>query len=123
MSEGTITITSKPINEGVLEGRAKIIPGSAGILYPGLEARILRSDGSDAEYNEPGELWVKGPTIALGYWNNEKANRETFVDGWLKTGDVFVVDQDGVFYFQDRQKVRLCHRFCQAVANDRRRTH
>ena len=62
-----------------------------------MEARIVREDGSDADTSEPGELWLKGGNIALGYWNNEKANRETFVDGWLKTGDLFLVDGDGTF--------------------------
>lgn len=106
MSEATVSITTKPIIEGVLDGRAKNVPGSAGILLPGYDVRLVRPDGSDAGINEPGELWLKGPTVTMGYWNNEKANKETFVDGWLKTGDMFMVDQDGVFYFQDRAKVR-----------------
>jgi len=81
----------------MLNGRAKRVPDSAGILLSGMEARIVREDGSDADANEPGELWLKGGNIALGYWNNEKANRETFVDGWLRTGDLFLVDGDGTF--------------------------
>ena len=81
----------------MLNGRAKRVPNSAGILLSGMEARIVREDGSDADTSEPGELWLKGGNIALGYWNNEKANRETFVDGWLKTGDLFLVDGDGTF--------------------------
>lgn len=105
MSEATVSITLKPIVEGLLNGRAKNVPGSAGILLPGYEARLVRADGSEAGINEPGELWLRGPTVAMGYWNNEKANKETFVDRWLKTGDIFTIDQDGVFYFQDRAKV------------------
>lgn len=70
-----------------------------------MEARILRDDGTHAEVNEPGELWLRSGSIALGYWNNEEANKETFIDGWLRTGDRFSVDEDGVFYFQDRSKV------------------
>jgi acyl-CoA synthetase (AMP-forming)/AMP-acid ligase II len=94
MSEATLSICSRP-TAGILEGRAKDVPGSAGILVPGMEARVLREDGSDADLNEPGELWVKGGNIALGCWNNVKASRETFVHGWLKTGDRFLVDADG----------------------------
>jgi long-subunit acyl-CoA synthetase (AMP-forming) len=60
-----------------------------------MEARLLRDDGSPAKVNEPAELWLKGPNIALGYWNNEKANKETFIDGWLKTGDKFWLDKEG----------------------------
>ena len=97
MSEATLAACSKPSIPGILGGRAKVVPGSAGILFPGMEARIVRDDGSDANINEPGELWIKAANVALGYWNDEKATRETFVDGWLKTGDLFMVDGDGTF--------------------------
>ena len=107
MSEATISVTLKPIVDGLFNGRAKNVPGSAGILLPGLDMRLIRADGSDAGINEPGELWLRGPTVAMGYWNDEKTTKETFVDGWLRTGDIFTVDQDGVFYYQDRAKVRV----------------
>jgi long-subunit acyl-CoA synthetase (AMP-forming) len=74
---------------------------------PGVEARILREDGTETSFNEPGELWLRSGGIALGYKNNEEATRATFVDGWLKTGDQFSVDEDGTFFFQDRIKVRV----------------
>ena len=64
-----------------------------------MEARIMRDDGTDANFNEPGELWLRGDNVALGYWNNEKASKETFVDGWVHTGDKFYVDPDGNFWF------------------------
>lgn len=59
----------------------------------------MRADGTDADYNEPGELLVRGENIALGYYKNEKATRETFVNGWLRTGDQFKVDTDGFLLF------------------------
>jgi long-subunit acyl-CoA synthetase (AMP-forming) len=96
LTEATILACSKPF-PGVLGGRAKFVAGSAGILLPGIEARILREDGSDADLNEAGDLWLKAENVALGYWNDERATRETFVDGWLKTGDRFLVDADGYF--------------------------
>jgi long-subunit acyl-CoA synthetase (AMP-forming) len=64
-----------------------------------MEARILRDDGSEANVNETGGLWLRGPNVALGYWNDEKANKETFMNGWLQTGDRFHADENGVFLF------------------------
>ena len=81
---------------GALEGRAKNVPGSVGILLPGVEARVVREDGRLAPLNEPGELHVRSGSVALGYWKNQKATNETFKDGWLRTGDRMRVDADGV---------------------------
>jgi acyl-CoA synthetase (AMP-forming)/AMP-acid ligase II len=89
---------------GTCGGRVNPVRGMTGILCPSLEARILREDGSDADYNEFGELILRGPTIALGYWKNEKATKETFKDGWLYTGDRFYVDRQGRFFYVDRGK-------------------
>jgi long-subunit acyl-CoA synthetase (AMP-forming) len=80
---------------GMLDGRANDKPGSVGILFPGVEARIVRPDGSLAGPNEPGELLLRGALVSLGYKGNEKATRETFVDGWLHTGDQLRIDEDG----------------------------
>lgn len=82
---------------GVLGGRLKRIRGSLGVLNPGMEARIIREDGSEVDFDEVGELTLTGGNVALGYWNNEKATRETFVNGWVRTGDRFRVDRDGNF--------------------------
>jgi len=49
--------------------------------------------------------------MALGYWNNPKANADTFVRGWLRTGDRFKVDEAGYFWFADRVKVRFIFAF------------
>ncbi|PFH48611.1 hypothetical protein AMATHDRAFT_149489 [Amanita thiersii Skay4041] len=106
MSECSISAVTQP-HPGTLGGRGKKVLGTTGILLPGMEARIVREDGSGADVDEVGELWLKGPNIALGYWNNEKANRETFVDGWLHTGDRFRVDKDGYFFYADRAKDTL----------------
>lgn len=86
----------KPI-DGMLDGRAKNVPGSVGILLPGVEARIMREDGSEAGFDEAGELWLRSGGTALGYWKNDAATADTFVNGWLRTGDVFVADRDQVF--------------------------
>jgi acyl-CoA synthetase (AMP-forming)/AMP-acid ligase II len=62
-----------------------------------MEARILREDGSEASINEPGELFLRGGNVALGYRKNRMANEELFIDGWLRTGDRFRVDEEGNF--------------------------
>jgi long-subunit acyl-CoA synthetase (AMP-forming) len=82
--------------------RDNAIPGyrpadkSVGVLMPGLQARIIREDGTDGGIGESGELWVKGDCISQGYFNDEQATASTFTkDGWLKTGDIFTVDEKG----------------------------
>ena len=88
----TMSATRKPV-PGLFGLHAP--PGCTGLLLPGMEARIVRPDGSDADWDEPGELWVRGPNVALGYYGNEKATRETFLpEGWLRTGDTFRADRD-----------------------------
>jgi len=106
MSECTLSISFKPV-PGMLEGRAKNVPGSVGMLLPGVEARVVREDGQLAAVNEPGELQVRSGSVALGYWKNQKATDETFKDGWLRTGDRIRIDADGVLYFEDRAKDTL----------------
>ena len=83
----------------MLGGKLQHVPGSAGVLLPGLEARVVRDNGTEADINEPGELWLRGDTVGMGYWNNPKATKETFVDGWLHTGDRFRIDEKGYFWF------------------------
>jgi long-subunit acyl-CoA synthetase (AMP-forming) len=83
----------------MLGGRADPVRGTTGILCPSIEARILREDGNEADYNETGELILRGPTVALGYWKNEQATKETFKDGWLYTGDRFYVDKQERFLY------------------------
>ncbi|KAI6006469.1 hypothetical protein EDC04DRAFT_2782273 [Pisolithus marmoratus] len=106
MSECTLAISRKPV-PGMLEGRAKDVPGSAGVLLPGMEARVVRDDGTLAAVNEAGELHVRGGCVSPGYFKNEAATKAAFVDGWLRTGDRMRIDADGVLYFEDRAKDTL----------------
>lgn len=72
--------------------------GSIGTPYPVLQARLIDLDGNDVPKGQVGELCMKGTTIMRGYWNNERATRETFIEGqpgWLKTGDSAQIDEDG----------------------------
>ncbi|KAF2728759.1 phenylacetyl-CoA ligase-like protein [Polyplosphaeria fusca] len=66
--------------------------GSSGSLLPGIECKIVTPEGKEVTgYDEPGELLVKSPSVVLGYLNNDKANKETFQDGYMLTGDEAVI--------------------------------
>ncbi|KAG6336875.1 hypothetical protein ID866_2201 [Astraeus odoratus] len=106
MSECALTVSLHPL-PGMLDGRAKVVPGSVGMLIPGMEARIVREDGTLAAVNEVGELHVKGGCVSPGYWKDETSTNAAFVDGWLRTGDRMRIDADGVLYFEDRAKDTL----------------
>lgn len=79
-------------------------PGSSGQLLPGIVARVVKPDGSLATYDEPGELIIKSPSLAMGYANNPEATKETFIEGWVKTGDEVKVDKNGEVWILDRLK-------------------
>ena len=66
--------------------------GSSGSLLPRTEARIVTIEGNEITgYDQAGELLVRSPSVVLGYLNNDAANKETFQDGWMRTGDEAVV--------------------------------
>jgi long-chain acyl-CoA synthetase len=80
-------------------------PGSIGPPLPGVEVRIVDEDGSDVLAGDPGELWVRGPNVFAGYWHDEEASaRVITADGWLRTGDVAVVEEHGDLRLVDRAK-------------------
>ncbi|MCU1353135.1 MAG: acyl-CoA synthetase (AMP-forming)/AMP-acid ligase [Acidimicrobiales bacterium] len=80
-------------------------PGSIGAAIPGVELRLVDGDGGDALVGDAGELWVKGPNVFHGYWNDAEATAAAVdADGWLHTGDVAVVDDDGYLFLVDRAK-------------------
>ncbi|KAF7297833.1 Phenylacetyl-CoA ligase [Mycena kentingensis (nom. inval.)] len=80
------------------------VPGSAGQLLPGGVARILKADGTYGGYNEIGELIWKSPSNALRYHNNPEATKETFIDGFVRTGDEVKITPDGELFIVDRIK-------------------
>ena len=79
--------------------------GSIGVPLPGVAVRLVDSDGEDALVGDPGEIWVKGPNVFVGYWGDELATAAALTDdGWLRTGDTAVVDDDGFLSLVDRSK-------------------
>ena len=85
--------------------RGKRKPGSIGLPLPGLSVRIVNPDTlADVSPGETGEIWLKSPSITPGYWRKPKETRETFQDGWFRTGDLGNVDKDGYYYLTDRIK-------------------
>lgn len=79
--------------------------GSTGLPAPTLEVRLVDSDNNDCPRGQPGELWLRGDAVMLGYWEDEQVSAESFADGdWFKTGDVVRCDEDGFFWIVDRKK-------------------
>jgi fatty-acyl-CoA synthase len=80
-------------------------PGSAGTALDGVDIAVSVDGGMPEDVrNTAGELCIRGPVVAGGYWNNPAATADTFVGGWLHTGDVGFVDGDGHVYVKDRLK-------------------
>lgn len=76
---------------------------SSGKPLPGYEVSLRTEGGAEVGTGETGDLWVRGPSIATGYWNNPEATRRAFVDGWLATGDKYSRDADGFYYYVGRR--------------------
>lgn len=72
--------------------------GSSGRPVPGYKVRVVGDDGAQVGPSEIGTLEISGPTVARGYWNQPDESKRTFVDGWLRTNDRFLVDADGWFF-------------------------
>ncbi len=79
--------------------------GSVGKVLDGIQVRLVDEGGDDALQGDAGEVWVKGPNVFKGYLNEPAATaRVLTADGWLRTGDIAVVDNDGYLYLVDRAK-------------------
>ena len=87
-------------------GPAKERAGMGGLLLPSTECRIVDPEtGCDVDVGERGEVWVRGPQVMKGYLDNAEATARTLdADGWLRTGDVGVIDPDGYLAIVDRLK-------------------
>ena len=99
LSEASPVTHCNPVN-----GERK--PGSIGIPYPDTECKLVDIETGKQEVppGEAGELIIKGPQVMKGYWNRPRETEETLRDGWLYTGDIAQMDEDGYFYLVDRKK-------------------
>ena len=80
-------------------------PTSAGPPAPVVDLKIVDEDGvTELPLGEVGELWARGPMIVKGYWNKPEATAATFIDGWVRTGDLARLDDEGFCYIVDRAK-------------------
>jgi long-chain acyl-CoA synthetase len=79
--------------------------GSIGKVLPGIEVRLVDPVGDDVIDGDAGEIWVRGPNVFSGYWDDPAATAKALTaDGWLRTGDIAVMDDDGYLFIVDRAK-------------------
>jgi long-chain acyl-CoA synthetase len=78
--------------------------GNIGLPAPSTDIKIILDNGEQAPVGESGEMWVKGPQVMLGYYNRPEATDEILQDGWLATGDIAFMDDNGFFKIVDRKK-------------------
>ncbi len=97
LTEGTCVSTINP-----RDGVRKI--GSIGIALPGQEIKILDENGNEQPVSKPGEICIKGDNVMMGYFNKPEETAKTIVDGFLYTGDVGIIDEDGYIFIVDRKK-------------------
>ncbi|WP_145583659.1 long-chain-fatty-acid--CoA ligase FadD [Yersinia thracica] len=78
--------------------------GSIGLPVPSTDVRLVDDEGNEVALGEPGELWVRGPQVMLGYWQRPEATDEVLKQGWLATGDIATIDEQGFLRIVDRKK-------------------
>ncbi|MCW2625688.1 AMP-binding protein [Mycobacterium sp.] len=97
LSEGSCASTVNPV-----DGKRK--PGTVGLPVPGQTIRIVDTAGRPVPDGQPGEVVIKGPNVMRGYLNRPEETAKTVVAGWLHTGDVGLLDEDGYLVLVDRAK-------------------
>ena len=101
LTEGTCASSVNPLPTET-EDRRKV--GSIGIPLPGNKMKIVDENGEDVPPNTKGEIIIKGDNVMKEYFKNPEANSETLKNGWLYTGDIGHMDDDGFFFITDRKK-------------------
>jgi long-chain acyl-CoA synthetase len=97
-----LTETSPVATLNPLKGKRK--PGSIGLPIPGVEVKVVDEKDNVLACSKPGELLVKGDNVMKGYFNKDEATHETIKNGWLYTGDIAKIDEEGYVYIVDRKK-------------------
>jgi len=82
-------------------------PGSCGPPVAVCDLKVTGADGASLPAGEVGDLWARGPNVVKGYWNQPRATAETFVEGWVRTGDLATLDGEGFCTIVDRAKDML----------------
>ncbi len=97
LTECSPTVTLTPFDQSEYNG-------SIGVPASSTDVKLLDDDGKEVPVGEPGEMWVKGPQVMSGYYNRPEATAEVLKNGWLATGDIATVDENGFFNIVDRKK-------------------
>ncbi|MFO7619671.1 MAG: AMP-binding protein [Bacteroidales bacterium] len=105
MLQGYGLSEASPVISGNVEKRYKL--GSSGVIVKNLDLKICDEDGKVLPVGQKGEIVIRGENVMQGYWKNERATREAIRDGWLYTGDMGYVDNDGFLYVLGRFKSLL----------------
>src|SRR5690606_27903037 len=79
-------------------------PDSVGLPVPCAEIVVMDDAGRQVSPNEPGEVWIRGPMVVPGYWNNPEATAREFTAGFWRSGDIGSMDEDGFLRVFDRKK-------------------
>ena len=97
LTEASPVVCCNPV-----DGKDRV--GTIGLPFPSTQVRLVGEDGNDVAPGESGELVVKGPQVMRGYWNRPDETAGVLKDGWLFTGDIAAMDEDGYFRIVDRKK-------------------
>jgi long-chain acyl-CoA synthetase len=97
LTECSPLVTMSPYNQ-------ESYNGTIGLPASSTDIRLIGDDGEEVAIGEPGEMWVKGPQVMKGYHNRQDATDEVLKDGWLATGDIATMDDNGFFTIVDRKK-------------------
>lgn len=97
LTECSPMVTLSPYNQ-------KAYDGTIGLPAASTDIELRNDEGETLPVGEPGEMWVKGPQVMAGYYNRKEATDEILIDGWLATGDIACMDENGFFKIVDRKK-------------------
>ncbi len=98
-----LTMLSREDHLAAINGKPELL-GSCGRPLIGTEMKIVNNEGQEVPRGEPGEIIARGPQVMQGYWNRPEATAKTIVNGWLHTGDIGRMDEEGYVYILDRAK-------------------